>query len=215
MTSRCGALHEILDEAHRFRYPLSLSNAPPNGLYILFEEGEVGHGRNRIVRVGTHIGSNRLRKRLDDHFVKESKDRSIFRKNIGRAILAQAHDPFLNQWENDRTTRAARQEPLHPSDAHKLQEIESLVSSVLRHRFSFVLIRAEDKETRLRWESQIIATVSHCQECAPSPHWLGNHSPVEKIRESGLWLVNGLYGEPLGIEDLVQIDQHLVRKLDP
>ena len=191
MTSRCGALHEILDEAHRFRYPLSLSNAPPNGLYILFEEGEVGHGRNRIVRVGTHIGSNRLRKRLDDHFVKESKDRSIFRKNIGRAILAQAHDPFLNQWENDRTTRAARQEPLHPSDAHKLQEIESLV---LRHRFSFVLIRAEDGSFAPCNGSQF-----------PLGQFVISAPPLDESTDWAVSVVGGLGKRPIRFIDTLQI----------
>ena len=43
------------------------------------------------------------------HFVKESKDRSIFRKNIGRALLHKAADPFLAEWELDRTSRAARE----------------------------------------------------------------------------------------------------------
>jgi len=32
--------------------------------------------------------------RLLQHFVMENKDRSIFRKNIGRALLARAGDPY-------------------------------------------------------------------------------------------------------------------------
>ena len=38
----------------------------------------------------------------------ENKDRSIFRKNIGRAILNKNQDPFLGQWELDLTTRKAK-----------------------------------------------------------------------------------------------------------
>jgi len=30
--------------------------------------------------------------------VNENKDRSIFRKNIGRALLNKDNDPFIEQW---------------------------------------------------------------------------------------------------------------------
>lgn len=43
----------------------------------------------------------------------------------------------------------------------------------------------------------MISTVSLCEECKPSSRWLGLHSPKDKIRDSGLWLVNELYKEPL------------------
>jgi hypothetical protein len=36
----------------------------------------------------------------------------------------------------------------------------------------------------------------------PFTKWLGLCSPKDKIRTSGLWLVNELYKEPLSIEDL-------------
>ena len=42
---------------------------------------------DRIVRIGTHTGENQLRSRLMQHFVKENKNRSIFRKNIGRCFF--------------------------------------------------------------------------------------------------------------------------------
>jgi hypothetical protein len=53
---------------------------------------------NRIVRVGTHTSPNRLKIRLKDHFWHENKDGSIFRKNIGKAILNQEHNPYLQTW---------------------------------------------------------------------------------------------------------------------
>jgi len=77
---------------------------PSDGLYVLFEEGERGHGTDRIVRIGTHRGDGRLPLRLEEHFLKENKDRSIFRKNIGRALLARDGDEFLGQWEIDLTS---------------------------------------------------------------------------------------------------------------
>ena len=41
-------------------------------------------------------------------------------------------------------------------------------------------------------ESLIIKTISDADDFTPSEKWLGKSSPVEKIRESGLWLVNEL-----------------------
>jgi hypothetical protein len=49
----------------------------------MFEAGESGHGTDRIVYVGTHTGPGNLPARLAEHFVRENKDRSIFRGNIG------------------------------------------------------------------------------------------------------------------------------------
>ena len=72
-----------------------------NGIYIMFEKGESYHGMDRIVRIGTHRGQDRLLKRLRDHFVKEDADGSIFRKNIGRSFLKMASDPYLQVWEID------------------------------------------------------------------------------------------------------------------
>jgi len=41
--------------------------------------------------------------RLKQHFAKENKDRSVFRKNIGRCILNKANDDYLTKWEWDLT----------------------------------------------------------------------------------------------------------------
>lgn len=68
----------------------------------------LGHGRDRIVRLGTHTGNNQLRSRLKQHFLTENKDRSIFRKNIGRALLNKRNDLFLKYWELDLTSRKAK-----------------------------------------------------------------------------------------------------------
>lgn len=72
---------------------------PTDGIYVLFESGEESHGGDRIVRIGTHTGVGQLRSRLQQHFVKENKDRSVFRKNIGRCLLNRDSDPFLPEWE--------------------------------------------------------------------------------------------------------------------
>ena len=86
----------------------------------------MAHGAKRIVRVGTHTGTGQLRSRLRQHFLVENKDRSIFRKNIGRALLNRDHDPFLPTWDLDRTSRLARE--THIIDLARQSAIEALVS---------------------------------------------------------------------------------------
>jgi hypothetical protein len=185
----------------RFRFPFNEKEIPENGIYILFEKGENAHGTDRIVRVGTHTGLNQLRSRLRQHFINENKDRSIFRKNIGRAILNKNHDNFLESWEIDRTTKEAR-ENNKDIDEKKLEETEKEVTKYLQDNFSFVVFPVDNKEKRLELESKIISTISGCDNCCPSEKWLGLSSPKEKIRNSGLWLVNELDKEPLSNEDM-------------
>src|SRR5437870_8533078 len=101
-TDLCEQIHSLLERLALYRYPVKWSSLPSNGIYFFYEEGEHwGHGRQRprIVRVGTHREGN-LVSRMRSHYIDESriavmalersapKDRSIFRKNIGRALLA-------------------------------------------------------------------------------------------------------------------------------
>ena len=109
MSEICNEVHHLFNELERFRFPFDVDKIPSNGIYILFEVGEQAHGIDRIVRIGTHTGNNQLRSRLQQHVVKENKDRSIFRKNIGRALLNRTKDPFMEQWEWDLTTRKAKE----------------------------------------------------------------------------------------------------------
>jgi len=189
------------------RFPFDENLIPENGIYIMFGQNEKGHGSNRIVRVGTHTGQGQLRSRLKQHFLIENKDRSIFRKNIGRCILSKSKDSFFSQWELDLTSGTARRRYSGKVDFGKLRRVEKLVSRYIQRNFSFVVLPVKEKELRLHLESRIISTVSWCQECLPSDHWLGKFSPKNKIRESGLWLVNELYKEPLSQEDMKHIQK--------
>lgn len=205
MPSLCDALHTWVNKLEIFSFPYDESKIPENGIYILFEKGEAGHGTNRIVRVGTHTGKDQLRSRLRQHFLASNKDRSIFRKNIGRALLNKAKDPYLAVWEMDMTTRDMREKHGHSINHDKQEKTEKIISDYMRKNFFFGVIRMDDKDERLTLESKIISTVSSCKECRPSEKWLGLHSPKEKIRKSGLWLVNELYKEPLSKADLARI----------
>lgn len=209
MSEKCKQLHQWFNNLERINFPFDERKIPCNGIYILFEKGETAHGMDRIVRIGTHTGKNQLRSRLKQHFIKENKDRSVFRKNIGRALLNRDKDPFLEQWEIDLTSRKAKEKYSALIDLEKQKEVEKRVSQYIQANFSFVVIEVEEKEKRLELESKIISTISRCDECIPSSDWLGLFSPKEKISESGLWLVNELYKEPLSDEDM-QLIKNLV-----
>jgi hypothetical protein len=201
MAQICHELHSLFSGRPKLGFPFERSAIPRNGIYILFEDGELGHGADRIVRVGTHTGNNQLPSRLEQHFIKESKDRSIFRKNIGRAILNREKDPFLAQWEIDLTSNQAKEKYAGLVDQQRLQGTEKRVTEHIQSNFRFVAFRVDDKAQRLNWESQVISTVSLCKECRPSEKWLGLDSPKAKIQESGLWFVNELYKQPLSQRD--------------
>jgi hypothetical protein len=202
MSSECSVLHEWFNDLEKHSFPLNDAAIPLNGIYILFEKGELAHGTNRIVRIGTHTGSDQLRARLKQHFINENKDRSIFRKNIGRCLLNKKKDSFIEEWELDLTTRSAKKKHIDSVDFDKQKNVEKDVSSYIRNNFSFAVFEIVDKKIRLELESRIISTVSLCDECKPSKNWLGLFSPKQKIRESGLWLVNELYKEPLSSQDM-------------
>jgi hypothetical protein len=201
----CPELHRLVRRGTLHTFPFDSARLPLNGIYVLFERGEECHDGNRIVRVGTHTGDRQLRSRMLQHFVNENKDRSIFRKNIGRALLNRDRDPYLGEWEHDRTSRADRARFGEEADPAKRQAVEADVTMYLRECFSFVVFRVDDKSERLNLESKITSTVSRCEQCRPSGGWLGLRSPKDRIRESGLWLVNELYKEPLSATDVERL----------
>ena len=196
MSAECASIHRLASELDRHGFPYDKSEIPMNGIYLLFQKGEIGHEKERIVRVGTHTGENQLRSRLKEHFRTENKDRSIFRKNIGRAILCRNKDPFLEHWDLDLTTSKAKEKYSSLINFGYQKKIESQVSQYIQANFTFTVFEVNGKEERLDVESKLISTVSLCEECKPSKDWLGNNSPKEKIVKSGLWLVNQLYKTP-------------------
>lgn len=201
MTDACGYLHEAVANLPRFRQE-NLQEMPGNGIYFLFEVGEKAHGTARIVRVGTHTGQDNLRTRISEHFFRSNKDRSIFRKHIGRCLLAKAGDPFLAQWELDLTSRNAREMHAAEIDRKKLASVEADVTSYMRENFSFAALRFDSKTDRLRNEGLLLSTICRCRECGSSKDWLGRfHPTAQSIRASGLWNVQGLNGAPLSLAD--------------
>ena len=202
MSKHCESLHKLFNNLPRFYFPFDKTKIPLNGIYILFENGETDHGLDRIVRIGAHTGANQLRSRLTQHYILENKDRSIFRKNIGRAILSKRNDPYLKIWQIDFTTRNKRDEFGRLVNHSYQSQVESEVSKHIQDNFSFCVFEVNEKDKRLELESKLISTVSSCSQCRPSNNWLGNYSPVEKIITSGLWQVNELYGLPFSSDEI-------------
>ncbi len=204
----CDELHRLFNGMRHYTYT-EIQDVPfNNGIYVVFEKGEDYKGWERIVRIGTHTSPNRLRNRLADHFIQENKDGSIFRKNIGKAILNRECHPYLAVWTLD-TSKPETQKYV---DISVQQAIERRVSTYLRENMSFVVFPVEDQRQRLRLEEAIISTLNHAPEFKASSHWLGGSSPEIEIRSSGLWLKQGLDAAPLTDDELSIIESSSGKK---
>jgi hypothetical protein len=195
-------------------FPFNLEQLPENGIYFFYEKGESwGHGgtKPRIVRVGTHRDGN-FRSRIKEHYLLDQskmdfdrdkpapRERSIFRKHIGRALLNGRQDDYLKTWEIDFTSRENRNRYRDLRDIQKEKEIESEITRILRSNFSFRFILVDDQFARMGsggLESPLIGTLAQCRLCGPTAHWLGGHFPKNQIRESGLWLIHHLKAKAL------------------
>jgi len=218
MSQLCKWLHEQLEQFPFIKFPFKIERLPENGIYFFYEEGEIwGHGgyKLRIVRIGTHKDGN-FRSRIKEHFLlNESKmnfdatkpaphERSIFRKNIGRALLNEEKDAYLKIWEIDFTTRIKREKYGYLRDIQKEKKIELKITKILREKFLFKFIIVDSQMKRIGTkglESSLIGTVAHCKLCRPSSNWLGNHSPKKQIKESGLWLMQHLEANEINEHD--------------
>ena len=219
-------LHELFNKQARYCFspngkqthpclPFDDKQIPKNGIYIIFENGETVQGMARIVRVGTHTGNNQLRSRLKQHFINKNKNRSIFRKNIGRCFLAQENPEYLPIWELDITPRPGREEKLKKIAKDYENNLEEKISEYIQNNLSFCVFEAPTKDDRLYWESKIISTLAKSSETKPSDTWLGNHSTKLKIRQSGLWQVNSLNNECLDKEDFELLSQLVQQTAKP
>lgn len=214
MSSICHKLHEFANTLLIHSFPFDEDRIPENGIYILFEKGEQAHHTNRIVRIGTHTGQHQLKSRLFQHFLLKNKDRSIFRKNIGRCFLNEKGNSYLKIWDMDFTTSEMKKKKANYVDPAYQQSIEKRISKYIQSMFTFAVLEINGKDDRLYFESRLISTVSLCEDCLPSPNWLGLQSPKEKIRESGLWQVNELYKAPLSDGGFQQLRRYTAKCLD-
>ena len=219
----CQAVHEAARALPRVAYPFDRSDLPRDGIYLFFEAGEYdGHtGAERIVRVGTHRNGN-FRSRISEHYMLNKelniradrsppRDRSIFRKNLGRAWICKQNIGYLDVWNTDLTASRNRHEHAHRRDVVIEREVEGKVTALLRGGFSFAWVPVADEAERMGTdglEGRLIGTLARCSACAVSTGWLGRHSPDERIRTSGLWQVQHLQHEPVDDADLGLLWRH-------
>lgn len=198
--STCYKLHKLFNAMPRFKWDTINAIGFKNGIYVIFEIGETFYGFDRIVRVGTHRSDGRLLARLKDHFYTENNDGSIFRKNIGRAMLNKNQHPYLSVWtksssRTDRKFNSAIQE-----------KIEKQVTQYMRDHFSFICIPVETNAERSRLEMGIIATLNNADDFAASSNWRGKYSSEREIVQSGMWLKEGLDDIPLSDNEYARIE---------
>lgn len=201
MSRACEILHEWARELPRFSHGFRTEDLPGNGIYIVFEKGEKSHSGERIVRVGTHTGHGNLGKRIYEHLYKPNKDRSVFRKHIGRCLLHNDH--FLEHWNLDCTTKKNKQRYKDIIDFEKQQNIEEKVSRHISEKLSFSVFKVEDKDERLAIEEGLLSLLTSCDHCKPSSSWLGSKHQDKRIRQ-GLWNVQGLKGKPFNEDDILR-----------
>ena len=202
-TSAADQLHKMFSRLPVYNWR-TIDDIPiQDGIYIVFEKGEIYKGSARIVRVGTHTSQGRLKQRLKDHFVRENHNGSIFRKNIGKAMLNRERDPYLPIWTLD-TSKAPN---IGKEDKVKEEEVELRVSAYMQEAFTFCVFKVDAKEERLRYEEAIIATLNQTDDFKASASWLGNSSPEWEIRQSGMWLKQGLDAEPLTDNELFRLSR--------
>jgi hypothetical protein len=205
MTNACECFHKRVRGLPRFMAGFNPAEIPANGIYFLFEKGEHAHGGERIVRVGTHTGQNNLPKRLTEHLYAKNKDRSIFRKHIGRCLLRRDNHPFAKLWEIDLTKKADRAKYAHLVNTEAQAIIENDVTRYMSESFSFSVIRVDQKSDRLRYEKQLISTLVQCEECRGSLRWLGQWHPNLHIVTAGLWNIQGQKGNPVSSAEIEAI----------
>lgn len=203
-------LHKLFNNLKRHKYPFDISEIPKNGIYVVFEKGEKFENMDRIVRIGTHTGDNQLPSRLKQHFIRPNKNRSIFRKNIGRCFLNVENKDYLKIWNLDTTPKKDREKKLELIDSSLEKQLEERISDYIQNNFTFCIFEVKTKEERLFWEEKITSTLSNMAKeglIKPSKNWLGNQSPLQKISESGLWQIQGLFKESLTEDEFADLEK--------
>lgn len=208
----CHNIHRLINNAREYSWD-KIDEIPfSNGVYVIFEKDEHYGDFKRITRVGTHRGDGNLKSRLETHFLKEEKNWSIFRRNIGRALLNKDKDPYLKVWDLETGTPGAREQYADIIDEVKERAIEKRINLFLRHHVTFACIEIDSWFDRLRIEEGLIATLNLDSDFGPSSQWFGRYSPLYEIRNSGLWLKRGLDKQPIKRRDIEIIEKAIYKQ---
>lgn len=208
----CARLHSLISKLPLLQFSDSLDAITGGwGLYFFSERTGLdwersGHGdaSSGITRIGI---SSTTSSRIEHHFdgaipLAEisvetfcPKDRSIFRKHIGRALLnspGHPHGAYLSVWDVDLTTKKARESQRSSRRIDVERAIEGEVSDILKSRFSFRSFKVPNGDVARQIESACVGIVSACPACRRSVGWLGRHHPRPGIANGKLWNVQGV-----------------------
>lgn len=178
-------------------------NWPDRGVYFFFHptETRASSDQLRVTRIGTHAVStgsgttlwNRLRTHrgaMRGSYEGGGNHRgSVFRKRVGEAIIErdQLQDEYPEWGDGSSAVRDLRMQEL---------EMERRVSEHIR-QLPFLWLDVDDdpgpESDRACIERNAIALVSNVGKDSIDPRdegWLGHHSPVTDIQQSGLWNIN-------------------------
>lgn len=117
----------------------------------------------------------------------------VFLEKILVVVFWQKKIPIIYRFGNwIPLPKKDREIKLKMIDTDYEKSLEQQISEYIQNNLSFVVFEVNTKDERLFWESKIISTLAQSNEIKPSENWLGNHSPKDKIKQSGLWQVNEL-----------------------
>lgn len=195
-------LEDVVGGAQYLRDCTGYMNWPDRGVYFFFASDEARpDGGRRLSRIGTHAVSagsgttlwNRLRTHRginSGSFAGGGNHRgSVFRKRVGEAICERddLHEIYPEWGDGSSAERETRL---------KETGLERRVTKYLGD-LPFLWLDVDDEpgpeSDRAYVERNAIALVSNYQKDPLEPRsddWLGTHSPVPEIRQSGLWNIN-------------------------
>lgn len=199
---RAVLIHDMIRKMPQYTWDTIGNLEFENGIYIIFEPKNSDGASNRIVRIGTHTGPDRLKGRIRGHYISNRKDGSVFRKDIGLAMLNKERDEYSDIWNLNTSNPQIKKENedrLNP-DFEKM--LEERVSDYLREKTKFVCIEVNDLDERLRIEEGLIAILGGNKNFKPDDDWLGYYHPDSRIRKNFIWNKQGLDGKPLSLDEV-------------
>jgi len=202
MTDIYDYIHEFFNNEKKYSFPYDRKDlksiTDSNGLYVLFEKGELYNGIKRIVRIGSHDGKDRLVKRIGNHFRSKNHRHSVFRKHIGRCFLNIEEDTYLEHWNRPFKSRTEKEVHGKFVNLEYEKKYEERVSLHIQEKLSFVLIpKIYDKLQRDRIEEGLISSLNQSDKKISSKKWLGNFHPDNRIRNAKIWNIEYLKHHPL------------------
>lgn len=162
------------------------SDIPEGGIYFIFEENEnraCEQGKMRVVRVGKEVSfSGRWKQHWGQSNGGGNHRISAFRRRIGEAIISRK-GLDVPTWDFDGIPRLEL-----PKEE---KEAEELVSKHIRERMQLLWVSIPLNDI-IPMEKKSISFISNCRKPfdRPTSDWLGNDSPYEEVKLSGLWNID-------------------------